>query len=85
VRSTKACSADTGRDDCLAVNSGSGITFSNNYCSGGHGISIVSMLSDLLNTNLMAAQGSIKSDKVVSNVTISGNTVVDSTNGLRIK
>ncbi|OCF56636.1 hypothetical protein L486_05490 [Kwoniella mangroviensis CBS 10435] len=57
------------QDDCLAVNAGSGIVFSNNYCSGGHGISI----------------GSIKSDKVVSNVKITGNTVENSDNGLRIK
>nr|XP_018264935.1 uncharacterized protein I303_03117 [Kwoniella dejecticola CBS 10117]OBR87093.1 hypothetical protein I303_03117 [Kwoniella dejecticola CBS 10117] len=57
------------QDDCLAINKGSGITFSNNYCSGGHGISI----------------GSIKSDAVVSGVTISGNTVVNSDNGIRIK
>ncbi|KIY66923.1 glycoside hydrolase family 28 protein [Cylindrobasidium torrendii FP15055 ss-10] len=57
------------QDDCLAVNKGSNITFSNNFCSGGHGISI----------------GSIASDKVVSGVTISGNTVEKSTNGLRIK
>ncbi|KAF9018468.1 glycoside hydrolase [Hymenopellis radicata] len=57
------------QDDCLAVNSGSNIVFSNNYCSGGHGISI----------------GSIASGKTVSGVKISGNTVVSSTNGLRIK
>ncbi|WWC68427.1 uncharacterized protein I206_102354 [Kwoniella pini CBS 10737] len=57
------------QDDCLAINKGTGITFSNNYCSGGHGISI----------------GSIKSDAVVSDITISGNTVIDSDNGIRIK
>ncbi|KAJ6511835.1 glycoside hydrolase [Mycena vulgaris] len=57
------------QDDCLAVNSGSNIVFSDNTCSGGHGISI----------------GSIASNKVVSNVKISGNKVTDSTNGLRIK
>ncbi|KAF8918117.1 endopolygalacturonase 1 precursor [Mucidula mucida] len=57
------------QDDCLAVNSGSNIVFSDNFCSGGHGISI----------------GSIASGKTVSGVTISGNTVVESTNGLRIK
>ncbi|KZP10503.1 glycoside hydrolase family 28 protein [Athelia psychrophila] len=62
------------QDDCLAINKGSSITFSNNKCSGanslvGHGISI----------------GSIASDKAVSGVTISGNTITDSVNGLRIK
>ncbi|KAJ9124705.1 hypothetical protein QFC24_003072 [Naganishia onofrii] len=62
------------QDDCLALNSGS-IQFLNNYCSGvdylpgGHGISI----------------GSIQTGKTVSGVTISGNTVVNSDNGLRIK
>ncbi|KAF8824847.1 hypothetical protein HHX47_DHR7000284 [Lentinula edodes] len=45
------------------------IVFENNYCSGGHGISI----------------GSIASDKTVSAVTISGNTVVESMYGMRIK
>ncbi|KZP09158.1 glycoside hydrolase family 28 protein [Athelia psychrophila] len=57
------------QDDCLAINKGSSITFSNNKCSGGHGISI----------------GSIASDKAVSGVTISGNTITNSVNGLRIK
>ncbi|KIY42978.1 glycoside hydrolase family 28 protein [Fistulina hepatica ATCC 64428] len=57
------------QDDCLAINNGTGITFKNNQCSGGHGISI----------------GSIASDKAVSDVTISGNTVTDSMYGLRIK
>ncbi|OCF33224.1 hypothetical protein I316_04965 [Kwoniella heveanensis BCC8398] len=57
------------QDDCLAINDGSGITFSNNYCSGGHGISI----------------GSVKSGKHISDIKMTGNTVVGSTNGLRIK
>ncbi|KAJ3903176.1 polygalacturonase [Lentinula edodes] len=57
------------QDDCIAINSGSNIVFENNYCSGGHGISI----------------GSISSDKTVSAVTISGNTVVESMYGMRIK
>jgi len=33
------------QDDCLAINSGSNITFANNYCCDGHGISIVSHLT----------------------------------------
>ncbi|KAG8951554.1 hypothetical protein FRC04_005840 [Tulasnella sp. 424] len=57
------------QDDCLAVNKGTNITFQNNKCSGGHGISI----------------GSISSDAVVNGVYITGNTVTDSDNGLRIK
>ncbi|KAK0232921.1 glycoside hydrolase family 28 protein [Armillaria fumosa] len=57
------------QDDCLAINDGTNIKFLNNQCSGGHGISI----------------GSIASDKSVTDVTISGNTVTDSLYGLRIK
>ena len=57
------------QDDCVAINSGSNLVFKDNTCSGGHGISI----------------GSISDDKVVSGVTISGNTVTDSMYGMRIK
>ncbi|EIM84346.1 uncharacterized protein STEHIDRAFT_159026 [Stereum hirsutum FP-91666 SS1] len=57
------------QDDCLAINRGTTIVFENNSCSGGHGISI----------------GSISSDVTVSDVTISGNTVTNNVNGLRIK
>ncbi|KZV65706.1 glycoside hydrolase family 28 protein [Peniophora sp. CONT] len=57
------------QDDCIAINSGSTLVFENNYCSGGHGISI----------------GSIADAKTVSGVTISGNTVVKSMYGMRIK
>ena len=57
------------QDDCLAFNSGNNLVFQNNYCSGGHGISI----------------GSISGSKTVKGVTISGNTVVKSMYGMRIK
>ncbi|THV03485.1 glycoside hydrolase [Dendrothele bispora CBS 962.96] len=57
------------QDDCLAINRGTNITFQNNKCSGGHGISI----------------GSIGSDTEVSNVQITGNTVSDSQQCFRIK
>ncbi|KIK71357.1 glycoside hydrolase family 28 protein [Collybiopsis luxurians FD-317 M1] len=57
------------QDDCIAINSGSSITFENNQCSGGHGTSV----------------GSVSSGKTVSNVTFSGNTVSDSMYGIRIK
>ncbi|KAJ6480427.1 glycosyl hydrolases family 28-domain-containing protein [Mycena sanguinolenta] len=57
------------QDDCLAINKGTNIVFSGNTCSGGHGISV----------------GSITSGVVVSNVQITGNTVTNSVNGLRIK
>ncbi|ORY68342.1 glycosyl hydrolases family 28-domain-containing protein [Pseudomassariella vexata] len=59
------------QDDCVAVTSGTAISVSNMYCSGGHGLSI----------------GSIggKSNNTVSGVTFSDSTVVNSQNGCRIK
>lgn len=59
------------QDDCLAVNSGTDIHFTGGTCSGGHGISIGSVGG--------------RSDNVVKNVIISGSTIVDSDNGVRIK
>ncbi|KAF9171048.1 hypothetical protein BGX21_008078 [Mortierella sp. AD011] len=56
-------------DDCLAVNSGSNIAFTDNYCNGGHGISI----------------GSIKAGNVVDGVSIARCTVANSDNAVRIK
>jgi len=56
-------------DDCLAVNDGSDIHFTNNYCSGGHGVSI----------------GSIQTGHSVDGVYVSGTTIVNSENGVRIK
>jgi len=56
-------------DDCLAVNSGSDIYFQNNYCSGGHGVSI----------------GSVKTGNTVDGVYVSNTQIVDSDNGVRIK
>ncbi|KAJ7778363.1 polygalacturonase [Mycena metata] len=57
------------QDDCIAINSGAGVSFLNNHCSGGHGISI----------------GSVDTGDVVSNITISNNVVTSGANGLRIK
>ncbi|KAG8876794.1 hypothetical protein FRB97_003917 [Tulasnella sp. 331] len=57
------------QDDCLAINKGTNITFQNNKCSGGHGISI----------------GSISSDVTVSTINILNNAVSNSANCLRIK
>ncbi|KIJ62447.1 glycoside hydrolase family 28 protein [Hydnomerulius pinastri MD-312] len=57
------------QDDCLAINRGTNIVFQDNYCDGGHGISI----------------GSITSNVVVDGVTIQGNTVVNSQQAFRIK
>jgi len=59
------------QDDCLAVNSGTNIQFLNNYCSGGHGISIGSVGG--------------RSNNVVDTVAIKDCTVVNSENGIRIK
>ncbi|KAE8149904.1 putative endopolygalacturonase B [Aspergillus avenaceus] len=59
------------QDDCLAINSGEHITFSNGYCDGGHGLSIGSVGG--------------RDDNTVSDVTISGTKVVNSQNGVRIK
>ncbi|KAG8806635.1 hypothetical protein FRC18_006001, partial [Serendipita sp. 400] len=53
------------QDDCVAINSGTNVKFLNNSCTGGHGISI----------------GSIKTGNVVNGVTISGNKVINNSNG----
>ncbi|KAF8146471.1 pectin lyase fold/virulence factor [Mycena galopus ATCC 62051] len=36
------------QDDCIAINSGVGVVFTGNHCSGGHGISIVNLLCILV-------------------------------------
>jgi galacturan 1,4-alpha-galacturonidase len=59
------------QDDCLAVNSGSYITFTGGICSGGHGLSIGSVGG--------------RSDNTVSNVKVENSSVVNSQNGIRIK
>lgn len=59
------------QDDCLAINSGTSITFIGGSCSGGHGLSI----------------GSIggRSNNVVKTVNIESSSITDSQNGVRIK
>ncbi|KAF8198129.1 endo-polygalacturonase PG1 [Pholiota molesta] len=57
------------QDDCLAINKGTNIVFSGNSCTGGHGISV----------------GSISSDVTVSGVVITGNTITNNVQALRIK
>ncbi|KAH7334254.1 glycoside hydrolase family 28 protein [Rhizoctonia solani] len=57
------------QDDCIAINKGSNIHFLNNHCTGGHGISI----------------GSVASGSTVSNVQITGNTITNNVQALRIK
>ncbi|XP_018324490.1 probable endopolygalacturonase B [Agrilus planipennis] len=59
------------QDDCFAINSGSGHAFTNNFCYGGHGISIGSVGG--------------RDDNLVENIFIKNNTVVNSENGIRIK
>ncbi|CAN8096009.1 unnamed protein product [Discula destructiva] len=59
------------QDDCLAVNSGTNITFSAGTCSGGHGLSIGSVGG--------------RSNNVVKDVTITNSKIVNSQNGVRIK
>ncbi|CAK5270553.1 unnamed protein product [Mycena citricolor] len=59
----------TNQDDCVAVNSGDSVLIENTTCTGGHGISI----------------GSIVSGKSVTNFRATGNTVSNSKYGLRIK
>ncbi|KAF8608752.1 endo-polygalacturonase PG1 [Ceratobasidium sp. AG-I] len=57
------------QDDCIAINKGNNITFHKNTCSGGHGISV----------------GSIDSNVVASNIQITGNTIINNDQALRIK
>ena len=57
------------QDDCVAINSGTDITFTGGLCSGGHGLSIGSVGG--------------RSDNTVSGVTFSSSTVQNSANGIR--
>jgi len=59
------------QDDCLAINSGTSITFTGGTCSGGHGLSIGSVGG--------------RTDNTVETVTIESSSVTDSENGIRIK
>ncbi|RDW68687.1 glycoside hydrolase family 28 protein [Aspergillus mulundensis] len=59
------------QDDCVAVNSGTEITFSGGTCSGGHGLSIGSVGG--------------RDDNTVDTVTFKDSTVSNSVNGIRIK
>lgn len=55
------------QDDCVAINSGTGIHFSGGTCSGGHGLSIGSVGG--------------RDDNTVENVTFKKSTVTKSVNG----
>ncbi|KAK0108479.1 Polygalacturonase [Cadophora gregata] len=59
------------QDDCLAINSGTSITFTGGTCSGGHGLSIGSVGG--------------RSDNTVKTISISSSTIKNSDNGVRIK
>ncbi len=59
------------QDDCLAINSGTNITFTGGQCSGGHGLSIGSVGG--------------RSNNVVKTVRITNSTISNSQNGVRIK
>lgn len=59
------------QDDCLAINSGTNITFTNGTCSGGHGLSIGSVGG--------------RSNNLVQDITISDSMITNSQNGIRIK
>ncbi|KAK7729816.1 hypothetical protein SLS53_009184 [Cytospora paraplurivora] len=59
------------QDDCVAINSGTDITFENGVCSGGHGLSIGSVGG--------------RTDNTVETVTFYNNEVKKSVNGIRIK
>ncbi|TFK54351.1 glycoside hydrolase family 28 protein [Heliocybe sulcata] len=76
------------QDDCIAINEGSNIVFTNNVCSGGHGISIGSITSDhsvsgvvISNNHIMNEQQAIriKTDAVASNSTVSNITYIGNT------
>ncbi|KAJ4992400.1 endopolygalacturonase [Stagonosporopsis vannaccii] len=59
------------QDDCVAVNSGTSITFQNGLCSGGHGLSIGSVGG--------------RTSNVVDTVTFYNNVIQNSVNGIRVK
>ncbi|WKT49418.1 Parallel beta-helix repeat [Fusarium oxysporum f. sp. vasinfectum] len=59
------------QDDCLAINSGTNITFTGGNCSGGHGLSIGSVGG--------------RSDNTVKTVRILNSSISNSDNGVRIK
>lgn len=59
------------QDDCVAINSGTNIKVTNCQCSGGHGVSIGSVGG--------------RKDNIVKGVVVSGTTIANSDNGVRIK
>ncbi|EEY52929.1 polygalacturonase, putative [Phytophthora infestans T30-4] len=62
------------QDDCLAMQSSTNTVFSYNLCCGGHGISIGSL-----------GGNSVDQSTTVDGLTVEGNTIQNSDNGVRIK
>lgn len=62
------------QDDCLAMQSSTNTVFSNNYCRDSHGISIGSV-----------GGNAVDQSTTVMGLTVQGNTIENSENGLRIK
>ncbi|KAG6616081.1 putative polygalacturonase [Phytophthora cinnamomi] len=62
------------QDDCLAMQSSTNTIFSNNLCSGSHGISVGSIGGEAVDPST-----------TVRGLTVQDNTIVNSDNGLRIK
>ncbi|KAJ8958401.1 hypothetical protein NQ318_002183 [Aromia moschata] len=62
------------QDDCVAINLGSDMVFSNLHCSGSHGLSLSVGLSK-----------TSYDDNVVSNITFTDCTVENSANGIHVK
>ncbi|GMF62819.1 unnamed protein product [Phytophthora fragariaefolia] len=62
------------QDDCLAMQSSTNTFFTNNYCCGSHGISVGSL-----------GGNAVDQSTTVQGLTVQGNIIVDSDNGLRIK
>ena len=59
------------QDDCMAINSGTDISFTGGTCSGGHGLSIGSVGG--------------RDDNDVQDIYIADSTISESDNGVRIK
>ncbi|KAJ7717474.1 pectin lyase fold/virulence factor [Mycena metata] len=66
------------QDDCLAVNGGTNITFQNNVCVGGHGISIGSIASNVVN-NVHITENTVMSNtnglRIKTDATATASTV----------
>ncbi|KAF7906542.1 hypothetical protein EAF00_000821 [Botryotinia globosa] len=67
------------QDDCVAINSGTGITFSGGVCSGGHGLSVGSVGGrddnmDCIRIKTISGDTGTVSDITYSGITLSGIT-----------